>query len=147
MLDDLKVAISEKDVQKARKILTEELISTNYPREVFDEAIELADTYEVFDVKDEECLKSDPKEWDMDYLTTILDNLDENFSKEKFMTAYNVARKIEKELESSNRNCVPSIIQRTYEDHKKIFIGAGIGAVAAVVSIIGLGIYINKKKK
>lgn len=144
MLDDLKVAISEEDINKARRIMTEELIGTNYPHEVFKEAIDLADTYKLFEEKDDENLKSDPKEWNMDYLTGILDELKDNFSKERFMTAYYVARKLERELEkeSTENKC---IIKRAYKDHKKVFIGAMIGAAVTGACALGFSVYLLSK--
>ena len=40
MIDQLKVAISEKDIDKARRVMVSELLTTDYPHEVFRDAID-----------------------------------------------------------------------------------------------------------
>ena len=61
MIDQLKVAISEKDIDKARRVMISELLTTDYPHEVFRDAIDLADAYGIFETHDKEKLLSDPR--------------------------------------------------------------------------------------
>ena len=56
MIDQLKVAISEKDIDKARRVMVSELLTTDYPHEVFRDAIDLADAYGIFEAHDREKL-------------------------------------------------------------------------------------------
>ena len=146
MLEDLKMAISEKDIDKSRKIMTEELIGTDYPHEVFKDAIELAETYGIFEENTDDNLKTEPKEWNMEYLQSLLGELTENFSKEKFMTAYYVARKLEKEIDiQENGRC--SCIKKTCKEHKRLLIASAAGAIAAGIIGISIGVYFHKKSK
>lgn len=146
MLEDLKMAISEKDIDKSRKIMTEELIGTDYPHEVFKDAIELAETYDIFEENTDGNLKTEPKEWNMEYLQGLLGELKENFSKDKFMTAYYVARKLEKELDiRENGRC--SCIKKSCKEHKKLLIAGATGAIVMGIVGISLGVYFSRKDK
>ena len=83
MIDQLKVAISEKDIDKARRVMISELLTTDYPHEVFRDAIDLADAYGIFETHDKEKLLSDPKDWTESYFQKLKDGLNNNFSKER----------------------------------------------------------------
>lgn len=146
MIDNLKMAISESDKVKARKIMINELIGTDYPHEVFRDALELANEYNVFDEHDKGRLISDPKEWNEEYLSKLLTGLEKNFSKERFLTTYYVARKLEKDVKEDELEERCAV--RVYDKYKDFFFIAKVGAVVASVTAIGVGLLIyNKKKK
>ncbi len=142
MIDNLKLAISEKDVEKAREILKEELLEKNYPHEIFRDALELASDYDVFDEHDKENLSENPKEWTPEYLEKLKNGLNSNFSKERFMKAYYVSKKI---YNSANEEECTSLITLNKKCKDFLFmIEAGAAVVGAVT--IGAGLYLLNKK-
>jgi hypothetical protein len=144
MIDDLKLAISEKDLDKARRILKTELFQREYPPELLKDTIDLVSSYDVFEIHDGEKFLPNPKEWTMEYLEKLKADLDDNFSKERFMRAYYVARTIEKLKDSNNGN--PSI--SIYKQYKNFSQPVKIGAVAATgVLVVGIGLLIYKINK
>lgn len=144
MIDDLKVAISEKDVNKARNILVNEILGTNYPYEVFTDAMDLAEQCSIFEGHNKEKLISDSKLWDEDYLEQLIEGLTKNFSKERFLKAYNVARKLEKNQE---RNLEESCQVEVSKDYKDFLLLAKVGAVVAGACAIGAALWYLKRKK
>ena len=88
MLDKLKSAISENNIKNAREILKNEFLEKNYSEETLNTAVELAETYNVFDVSDNEKMVKDVKEWDEHYLNKLKQALNINFSKDRFINAY-----------------------------------------------------------
>lgn len=144
MIGELKVAISEKDLDKARRIMKSELLGTDYPHEVFRDAIDLADAYGVFEVHDKEKLLLDPKDWTLNYFEKLKNTLDENFSKERFMKAYYIARKLEKTSDKSNED---SCSVRVYDEYKDFFLLAQIGAAVVGAAAVGVGIWLYKRNK
>ena len=104
MIDDLKLAISEKDLEKARRILKSELLEREYPAELLKDTIDLVSPYDVFEIHNDEKFLPNPKEWTKEYLEKLKEDLDDNFSKERFMRAYYVARTIEKLKDIDNEN-------------------------------------------
>lgn len=144
MIDDLKVAISEKDIQKARRIMINELIGSNYPHEVFKDAIELANEYEIFEEHNNEKLITKSKEWTEDYLEALIEDLYDNFSRERFMTTYYVARKLENDTKYHEIEKYYST--KFYQKHKDALIIASIGAAVVGAAAVGIGIWLNNKK-
>jgi hypothetical protein len=144
MIDDLKVAISEKDIQKARRIMINELIGSNYPHEVFKDAIELANEYEIFEEHNKEKLITKSKEWTEDYLEALIEDLYDNFSRERFMTTYYVARKLENDTKYHEIEKYYST--KFYLKHKDALIIASIGAAVVGASVVGIGLWLNNKK-
>lgn len=145
MIDKLKVAISENDVEKARRVMKNELLNTDYPHEVFTDAIELASAYGVFESHDNEKLLADPKEWDEKYLEKLNSGLDKNFSKERFIRAYYATRKIEKNKFNTiqDESCSVSV----YDEYKSFHVLAQIGAGVIGAVAVGVGIWLYKRKK
>ena len=144
MIDDLKVAISEKDIQKARRIMINELIGSNYPHEVFKDAIELANEYEIFEEHNQEKLITKSKDWTEDYLEALIEDLYDNFSRERFMTTYYVARKLENDTKYHEIEKYYST--KFYQKHKDALIIASIGAAVVGASVVGIGLWLNNKK-
>lgn len=144
MIDDLKVAISEKDIQKARRIMINELIGSNYPHEVFKDAIELANEYEIFEEHNQEKLITKSKDWTDEYLESLIDDLYDNFSRERFMTTYYVARKLENDTKYHEIEKYYST--KFYQKHKDALIIASIGAAVVGASVVGIGLWLNNKK-
>lgn len=144
MIDQLKVAISEKDIDKARRVMISELLTTDYPHEVFRDAIDLADAYGIFETHDKEKLLSDPKDWTESYFQKLKDGLNNNFSKERFMKAYYVARKLEKETGTPKEESCPVSV---YDEYKDFFLLAQIGAAVIGAAVVGIGVWLYKRNK
>lgn len=144
MIDDLKVAISEKDIPKSRNILVSELLGTNYPYEVFTDAMSLAEECNIFDEHNSEELISDPKFWTEDYLVKLVEGLNSNFSKERFLKTYYVTRKLEKDENKNEKETCPVEVSKEYKDF--LFL-AKAGAAVIGVAAVGLGIWCYKNKK
>lgn len=142
MIDNLKLAISQKDIGKAREILKDELLEKNYPNETFKEALDLASNYEIFDAHDNEVLSDNPDEWTLEYFNKLKFDLESNFSKERFVKAYYVSRKI--------KNLIVEDESESSTDVKKKFknLLVVLETTAAVVGTvtIGAGIYFLTKK-
>ena len=145
MIDDLKVAISEKDTLKARRIMINELIGSNYPHEVFKDAIELATEYNIFEEHNKEKLLSNPKAWDLDYLELLKSKLINNFSEERFMTTYYVARKIEKD--NKYKDLEKNYYEKSQEKYKDLILAAQIGAAVAGAAAVGIGVWLYNRNK
>lgn len=145
MIDDLKVAISEKDTLKARRIMINELIGSNYPHEVFKDAIELATEYNIFEEHNKEKLLSNPKAWDLDYLELLKSKLINNFSEERFMTTYYVARKIEKD--NKYKDLEKNYSEKSQEKYKDLILAAQIGAAVAGAAAVGIGVWLYNRNK
>ena len=137
MLDNLKMAISEGDIVSARKIMINELIGNNYPHEVFRDAIDLASEYGVFEDHD--------NGWNKEYLNKLISKLECNFSRERFLTTYYVARKIDKEIvvHDVEEKCAIKV----YDKYKDFFLMAQIGAAVVGAAAVGIGVYLFKKKR
>lgn len=143
MIDDLKLAISEKDLEKARRILKSELLEREYPPELLKDTIDLVSSYDVFQVHDEEKFLLTTKEWTKEYLEKLKNDLDNNFSKERFMRTYYVARTIEKLAkaeDNTNSICV-------YKQYKDFFRSAKIGAAVVGIAAVGIGLWLYSKNK
>ena len=119
MIDNLKIAISENDIEKARRIMINELIGTNYPHEVFKDAMELAAECNIFEEHDNGKLNQNVKDWDKEYLEKLIAGLGKNFSRERFLTAYYVARKIEQEKKDAEMKVETEIKNTKQEQAKK----------------------------
>lgn len=145
MIEDLKIAISEKQIDKARRIMINELIGVNYPHEVFKDAIDLASECGIFEDHDNGRLISNPKAWNKEYLESLKNKLENNFSRERFLTTYYVARKLDEDskLNVPEEKC-PIEVYDEYKDFKKI---AKIGAVTLGVTAVGIGILLLKSRK
>ena len=145
MLDNLKIAISEGDIASARKIMISELIGNNYPHEVFRDALDLASEYSVFENHDNGKLVSDPNGWNKEYLDKLISKLEYNFSRERFLTTYYVARKIDKEkiVNDVEEQCAIKV----YDKYKDFFLIAQIGAAVVGAAAVGIGVYLFKKKR
>lgn len=144
MIDQLKVAISEKDVEKARRVMISQLLTTDYPIEVFRDAIDLADAYGVFEAHNKEKLLSDPKDWTESYFNKLKEGLSNNFSKERFMKAYYVARRLEKETNICKDEVCPVSV---YDEYKDFFLLAQIGAAVIGAAAVGIGVWLYKRNK
>lgn len=145
MIDNLKIAISENDIEKARRIMINELIGTNYPHEVFKDAMELASECNIFEEHDNGKLTQNVKEWDKEYLEKLITGLGKNFSRERFLTAYYVARKLEQEKKDAEieDKCTLKVYENYKDKMKLLEIG---GAIAGALAI-GAGIYYLSKRK
>ena len=147
MIDDLKLAISEKNLEKARRILKAQLLEREYPPELLKDTIDLVSSYDVFEVHNEEKFLPNPKEWTKEYLEKLKNDLDGNFSKERFMRAYYVARTIEK-LGDKNTGITSVSIYNHYKDFlKSAKISATVVGVTAGVVAVGIGVWIYNKNK
>lgn len=142
MIDDLKVAISEGDKAKARSILMKDYLNTSYPYEVIIDGVSLAEEYNIFDPHNNEKLIEDPKKWTEEYFQDLILKLDKNFSKERFMKAYNVKIKLDKD-KSKEENC-PVEVSKNYKD---FFLMAQVGAALLGAAVVGVGILCYKKGK
>jgi hypothetical protein len=143
MIDDLKLAISEKNLEKARMILKSELLEREYPSELLKDTIDLASSYDVFEVHNDEKFLPHPKEWTKEYLEELKNDLDNNFSKERFMRAYYVARTVEKLGDADNKKTSVCI----YKQYKDFFRSAKIGAAVVGVAAVGIGLWLYSKNK
>lgn len=142
MIDNLKLAISEKDIQKAREILKSELLEKNYPHEIFRDALDLASDYNVFAEHDNENFIDDPEKWTKEYLLKLKNDLNSNFSKERFVKAYYVSKKMAGKEEKKDKELLITINKRCKNFLFMIETGAAvIGAVT-----VGAGIYYLRKK-
>ena len=147
MIDNLKTAISENDIEKARRKLVNELICKDYPYEVYRDAMDLAEECGVFDEHNNMKLSSDPKEWDRDYLNELVDELQDNFSKERFLTAYYVARKIDK-YEKKQRRKLDEECDVLVTDSERNYLNvAKVSAIVAGVTALGVGLLLVHKFK
>ena len=145
MIDNLKIAISENDIEKARRIMINELIGTNYPHEVFKDAMELAGECNIFEEHDNGKLNQNVKGWNKEYLEKLIAGLGKNFSRERFLTAYYVARKIEQEKKDAEieDKCTLKVYEKYKDKMKYIEIGASVlGALA-----IGASVYFLTRKR
>ena len=142
MIDNLKLAISEKDIAKARKILKDELLEKNYPHEIFKDALEFASDYGVFEDHDNEILSDDPKEWTPEYLQQLKNGLNTNFSKERFIKAYYVSRKINNAANEKECTSLIQINKKCINFLRVVEAGAAITGVLAA----GAGLYFLRKK-
>ncbi len=142
MIDNLKLAISEKDIEKAREILKDELLDKNYPHEIFIDALRLATDYNVFEEHDNENLIEDPNKWTKEYLEKLKIDLNTNFSKERFIKAYYVYKKLNN---ADVKEEFTSLITINKKCKDFLFI---IEAGAAIIGTItvGAGIYFLRKK-
>ena len=145
MIDNLKLAISENDKVKARRLMINELIGNDYPHEVFRDAIDLASECDIFDEHDKGKLISDPKGWSEEYLEKLIAKLEKNFSRERFLTTYYVARKLEKDFkeEDMEEKCAVKV----YNKYKDFFFIAQVGAAVLGATALGVGIWLFKRKK
>lgn len=144
MIDDLKMAISASNLQKARRILKDEFISRNYPREVFKDALDLAESYDVFEEHNNEKFLPDSKDWTNDYLQSLKNALDNNFSKERFMHAYTVARKLDK---VNNMDKADDYNVSVYDHYKDFVFRAQVSTAIITVAAIGIAALLYKKHK
>lgn len=142
MIDNLKLAISENDIVKARKILKDELLDKNYPHEIFKDALELASDYNIFEEHDNEILSEEPKEWTPEYLQKLKDGLNINFSKERFVKAYYISRKINN---SANEKECTSLIKVNKKCRDFLHI-VEVGAAITGTLVIGTGLFLLRKK-
>lgn len=147
MIDNLKTAISENDIEKARRILVNELICKDYPYEVYRDAMDLAEECGVFDEHNNMKLSSDPKEWDRDYLNELVDELQDNFSKERFLTAYYVARKIDKYEKKQRRKLDEECDVLVTDSERNYLKVAKVSAIVAGVTALGVGLLLVHKFK
>ena len=146
MIDNLKIAISENDIEKARRIMINELIGTNYPHEVFKDAMELASECNIFEEHDNCKLNQNAKDWNKEYLEKLIAGLGKNFSRERFLTAYYVARKLEQEKKDAEieDKCTLKIYEKYKDKMKYIEIGGAIlGALAVGASVY----FLTRKRK
>lgn len=146
MIDNLKIAISENDIEKARRIMINELIGTNYPHEVFKDAMELAAECNIFEEHDNGKLNQNVKGWNKEYLEKLIAGLGKNFSRERFLTAYYVARKLEQEKKDAEieDKCTLKIYEKYKDKMKYIEIGGAIlGALAVGASVY----FLTRKRK
>lgn len=148
MIDTLKLAISENDIIKAREILKNELLEKNYPHEIFKDAVDLALDYNVFVEHDKEELSDDAAKWTYDYLEKLKEGLNSNFSKERFLKAYYVHKKLNNS--AIENECTSLItINRKYKDFVFIAKSAAIatGAVVIGAATIAAGLYFLKRDR
>ena len=145
MIDDLKVAISEKDIDKARRIMVKGLIESNYPHEVFKDAMELASEYNIFDVHNKEKFISNPENWNEDYLNKLKEKLMINFSRERFMVTYYVARKLDKENNDS-KDEVKTQLEICDKFKDTVFLSQ-VGAAVLGAATIGVVAWLIAKRK
>lgn len=143
MIDDLKLAISEKDLEKARRILKTQLLEREYPPELLKDTIDLVSSYDVFEIHNEEKFLPNPKEWTEEYLDKLKADLEGNFSKERFMRTYYVARTIEK-LGDSNNKKISICFDKQCKD---FFKSAKIEAVVVGVAAVGICLWLYSKHK
>lgn len=145
MLDKLKSAISENNIKNAREILKNEFLEKNYSEETLNTAVELAETYNVFDVSDNEKMVKDVKEWDEHYLNKLKQALNINFSKDRFINAYYVSRKLRNEDNKTLNNI------HLCSEYKDFYSGVKVGALllGTVISTFAGTLLIRKliKKK
>ena len=142
MIDNLKLAISEKDIQKAREILKSVFLEKNYPHEIFRDALDLASDYNVFAEHDNENFIDDPEKWTKEYLLKLKNDLNSNFSKERFVKAYYVSKKMAGKEDKKDKELLITINKRCKNFLFMIETGAAvIGAVT-----VGAGIYYLRKK-
>jgi len=146
MLDKLKAAISEKNIRNAREILKNEFVEKSYSEDTLNNAIELAENYNIFDVSDNEKLLKDSSMWDKRYLEKLKAKLDSNFSKERLVNAYYVARKLRKEKADNGLSNI-----HLCNEYKDFYSGVKVGACligAAVTTVIGAVLIrkFNKRK-
>jgi len=147
MIDDLKLAISEKNLVKARRILKTELFEREYPPELLKDTIDLVSAYDVFEPHNDEKFLPNPKQWTKEYLEELKSDLDDNFSKERFMRAYYVARTIEK-LRGKDTGTTSVSVYKQYKDFlKSAKIGATVVGVTAGVVVVGISLWIYSKNK
>ncbi|MBD7912403.1 MULTISPECIES: hypothetical protein [Clostridium] len=144
MIENLKMAISDNNLEKARRILRDELINRNYPGEVFKEALDLAESYNVFEEHNNEEFLPDSKKFTKEYLEKLKEGLDSNFSKERFVKAYYVARRLEKANDFIDED---SYDVRVYDHYKDFFFRAQLGTAVATIAAIGIGVLLYKRHK
>ena len=83
--------------------------------------------------------------WTESYFEKLKDGLNNNFSKERFMKAYYVARKLEKETGTPKKeeSCPVSV----YDEYKDFFLLAQIGAAVIGAAAVGIGVWLYKRNK
>lgn len=144
MIDNLKLAISENDMIKARKILKDELLEKNYPHEIFKDSLELAVDYNVFQEHDKEILSENPEEWTEEYLSKLKDGLDENFSKERFVKAYYISKKLDSDVNENNSNSLSNLKGK---GKNFLHLAEGLAAAVGVGTMVYGAFLLNKKIK
>lgn len=142
MIDNLKLAISEKDIERAREILKGELLEKNYPHEIFRDALDLASDYNVFDEHDNENLIDDSEKWTDDYLIKLKNDLNSNFSKERFVKAYYVYKNIAGKDKKEDKELLITINKKC----KNFLLMMETGAAIIGAVTVGTGIYYLTKK-
>lgn len=152
MLQKFKTAVGEKNLEKARNLLVEEVIDGGYPQEEFKDAIEIASFYNVFENHDGEKFIEDPEKWTEEYYNTMIEGLKGNFSKERFMRTYYISRKLK------NLNCDDNLkiegmsYSDNDKDRSKLFkyakVGGAVAAATAAAAAVGFGaLLLGKRKK
>lgn len=145
MIDNLKISVSEQDLPKARRIMLNELIGNNYPHELFKDAIEFAIEYNIFEEHNNKKLLAKSKDWNNQYLENLKVELLDNFSKERFMTTYYVARKLEKD--NKYHDLEKKYVDKYSEKCKEYLLRAEVGAAIVGVAAIGIGVWLYNRKK
>lgn len=148
MLDKLKAAISENNVRNARDILKKEFLEKKYSEETLITAVELAENYNIFDNSDNEKMIKDSSLWNERYFENLKEKLNSNFSKDRFINACHVAKKLRKE-KKDNSDMLSNV--HLCNEYKDFYSGVKVGACligAAAVTAIGVILIksINKNK-
>lgn len=133
------MAISENDIDKCRNILLKEFLTTDYPKEVYEDAINLAETYGVFEEHNNEELVDEKRRWTENYLSWVKDQLNVNFSKERFILVVKMTRDFER---TSGHGNLPIEVSNKYTNFKKI---AFVSAIVASISVVAVSAYYLKK--
>lgn len=147
MLQDIKLAVENNNIKEARKILTNEILGKDCDLNKFQEALDYGSECNLFEVHDDEQFLPDRKDWTLEYVEKLKNDLDNNFSKERLSRLYFISKGIKNITESNEKG----INYSGSNDYKDFSYYTKICATAAVISVTALAagffIYSRSKKK
>ena len=143
MVGRLKKAIDKNNIVEARHIIREMLWWDVYPEIALKKVVDIANGANVFEKHDGRSLIMEKNQWTEDYLDILREKLLMNFSEERFVLAYEVAKKLKKgdteNYEAENKECsINGCEKRCCKIGKKVI---KIGVMALGCLAIGLSIF------
>ena len=145
MIGRLKKAISKNNIAEAKNIMREMLWWEVYPEIALKKVVDIGNEANIFEKHDGRALIMDENQWTEDYLDILREKLLMNFSEERFVLAYEVAKKLKKE-NSDKCDCGKEECSIKGCEKKYCKIGKRIVKIGALaLGCIAIGFSILKK--